>query len=177
MRFLRKLLAGSDPHWLRISIMFLVCTLVYYLPAIIGLGGGILDESTLNSLHNFYGLDFFALLFFMPVVYAAYTIGVLRAVVVALASALVFLPYSIFIYDQPGTFFRPTAFVLILSTVAAVIAILQKSDEQRRRSMAELVCLYEIGKSAEKIDAVEKFIEAAIRIIPQHLSIKGAVQV
>jgi signal transduction histidine kinase len=177
MRFLRKNFENSDPHWLRISIMFLACTLIYYLPAIIGLGEGILDKGTLNSLHNFYGLDFFAVLFFLPVVYAAYTIGVLRAVVVALASALVFLPYSIFITNQPGTLFRPTAFVLILSTVAAVIAILQKSDEQRRRSMSELVCLYEIGKSVEKTDSLDQFLESVIRIIPYNLNIKGTVQV
>lgn len=178
MRLLRsKKIVKKDPHWLRISIMFLACTLVYYLPAIIGLGGGILDKSTLNSLHNFYGLDFFALAFFVPVVYAAYSIGVLKAVVVALASALVFLPYSFFIINQPGTLFRPTSFVLILSAVAAVVAMLQKGDEQRRRSMDELKCLYEIGKSTEKTDSVEQFINAAVDIIPQNLNKKGDIQV
>jgi signal transduction histidine kinase len=178
MRLLRSKQIGiSDSHWLKISIMFLACTLVYYLPAIIGLGGGILDKGALNSLHNFYGLDFFALAFFLPVVYAAYSIGVLKAVVVALASALVFLPYSIFITDQPGALFRPTSFVLILSAVAAVVAMLQRSDEQRRRSLDELKCLYEIGKSTEKIDSVDQFINTVVKIIPQNLNNKGEVQV
>jgi signal transduction histidine kinase len=167
----------SDPHWLRISIMFLACTLVYYLPAIIGLGGGILDKNSMNSLHNFYGLDFFALAFFLPVVYAAYSLGVMRAVAVAMASALVFLPYSIFITEQPGTLFRPTSFVLILSAIAAVVAMLQKSDEQRRRNMDELKCLYEIGKATEKADSVDQFIGAIVKVIPQNLNKKNEVQV
>ena len=131
----------QDPHLLRICLMFLGCTLLYYAPAIIGLGAGITTKSTLNSLHNFYGLDFFAMIFFVPVVYAAYSTGVIKAVLVALASMVVFLPYSYFIAEQPGTFFRPTAFVLILSAVGAVVAMLQRGDEQRRRSMSELKCL------------------------------------
>ncbi|HSW58086.1 MAG TPA: ATP-binding protein [Dehalococcoidales bacterium] len=166
-----------DLHWLRISLMFLACTLVYYLPAIFGLGGGILDKDTINSLHNFYGLDFFAMAFFIPVVYAAYSIGVVRAVLVALASALVFLPYSFFVTDQPGTFFRPTSFVLILSAVGAVVAMLQRGDEQKKRSLDELKCLYEIGRSTEKNDSVEKYIHSVVDIIRLNLSKKGEIQV
>ncbi len=175
--FYKKTIEKSGSHWLRISLMFLASTLLYYLPAIIGLGGGIVNKNSLNSLHNFYGLDFFALAFFVPVVYAAYSVGVLKAVVVAFASALVFLPYSFFLTDQIGTFFRPTSFVIILSAVGAVVAMLQRGDEQRRRSLDELQCLYEIGKSTEKIDSVEQYINNVVNIIPKNLNKKGEVQV
>lgn len=166
-----------DPHLLQVCLMFLGCTLIYYAPAIIGLGAGITTKSTLNSLHNFYGLDFFALVFFLPVVYAAYSMGVIKAVLIALASMVVFLPYSAFIAEQPGTFFRPTAFVLILSAVGAVVAMLQRSDEQKHRSLNESKCLYEIGKTAEKNLSVEQYINTIVALISQSLNQKGEVEV
>jgi signal transduction histidine kinase len=43
--------------------------------------------------------------------------------------------------------------------------------------MSELKCLYEIGKSTEKTDTLDQFIEKIIRIIPQNLNSKGEVQV
>ena len=45
-----------------------------------------------------------------------------------------------------------TAFAIILSAVGAVVAMLQRSDEERRRSIKELKCLYDIGKAAEESD-------------------------
>ncbi len=167
----------TDPKVLRTCIMFLSCTIVYYLPAIIGAGGGITAESALNDLHNFYGLDFFALTFFVPVVYAAYSFGVIKAVLVAFASMFVFLPYSYFITNQPGAFFRPTSFVLILSAVGAVVAMLQRGDNQKRRSMSELKCLYDIGKAAESSASLEKFISAVVSIIPQDINRYGDIDV
>ncbi len=166
-----------DRHSLVISIMFAACTVLYYLPSILGWSGGLNAQNGLNNLHNFYGLDFFALLFFVPVVYAAYSIGVVGAVLVALASMVIFTPYSILITNQPGAFFRPTAFVLIMSVVGALVAMLQKGDEQRKRSMNELKCLSDIGKTAETAITVEKLISSVVVLIPQNLNHRGEVEV
>jgi signal transduction histidine kinase len=159
-----------EPYALRISIIFVACTILYYLPAIVGASGGIQTQNALNILHNFYGLDFYALIFFIPVVYAAYSVGVIRAVLVAFASMAVFIPYSLLITNQPGALFRPTAFVLILSAVGAVVAMLQRGDEQRNRSLSELKCLYNIGKAAESSDSIESFLNSTIDIVFQDLS-------
>lgn len=166
-----------DSHILRIGLMFIACAFFYYLPVIVGLSGGISAQNTLNKLHDFYGLDFYALLFFIPVVYAAYSVGVIKAVFVAFLSMIIFIPYSLFIISQPAALFRPTAFVLILSAVGAVIAMLQRGDSQRRRSMGELKCLYDIGKAAENCDSVEKFISSIVNIISDDLNQNEGIEV
>jgi signal transduction histidine kinase len=172
-----KIKTRGERYLLRIAILFAVCTLLYFLPDIIGMAGGTGAENTLNQLHDFYGLDFFALLFFVPVVYAAYSVGVIKAVVTALLSMIVFVPYSLFLTNQPGAFFRPTAFVLILSAVGAVVAMLQRGDEQRRRSLNELKCLYDIGKAAESSVSVERFITSVVDIVPQDFDGQGEIEV
>jgi signal transduction histidine kinase len=166
-----------DPYLPRIGIMFFACAVLYYLPALIGLFGAISAQSALNGLHDFYGLDFYALLFFIPVVYAAYSVGVIKAVFTAFLSMIIFIPYSIFITNQPGALFRPTAFVLILSAVGAVVAMLQRNDTQRRRSMNELKCLYDIGKAAENSHSIDQFLPSVISIIGQDLNQKGEMEV
>jgi len=155
------------PDIVRIFILFTICAILYYLPAIIELAGGVGAAKTINQLHDFYGLDFYAVIFFVPVVYAAYSSGVIKAVVTALLSMAVFTPYWLFLNIQPSGLFRPTAFVLTLSAVGAVVAMLQRGDEQKRNSLNELKCLYDIGKAAETSFAVEKFINSVMRIIPQ----------
>jgi signal transduction histidine kinase len=166
-----------DPYMLRIAIMFFACAFLYYLPALIGLFGAISAENTLNTLHDFYGLDFYALLFFIPVVYAAYSVGVIKAVFTAFLSMIIFIPYSIFITNQPGALFRPTAFVLILSAVGAVVAMLQRGDAQRKRGMNELKCLYDIGKAAENSKTDEQFLSSVVSIISQDLNKNGDIEV
>jgi signal transduction histidine kinase len=116
-------------------------------------------------------------LFFVPVVYAAYSVGVIRAVLVALASMVILMPYSILTTNQPGAFFRPTAFVLIMSAVGAVVAMLQKGDEQRKRSLNEMKCLFDIGKSTENAITEEKLISTVLALIPQDLNFRGTVEV
>jgi len=164
-----------DRNAVVISIMFVFCTLLYYAPSVFGWGSPPNAQNDLRNLHNFYGLDFFALLFFVPVVYAAYSTGVIRAVIVALASAVIFMPYSLLITNQPGALFRPSAFILIMSAVGAVVAMLQKGDEQRKRSMNELKCLYDIGKAAETAVKVENLLSSVAVIIPQNLNHRGIV--
>lgn len=166
-----------DPHMLRIGVLFFACALLYYLPALIGLFGAISVQNNLNSLHNFYGIDFYALLFFIPVVYAAYSVGVIKAVFTAFLSMIIFIPYSIFITNQPLGFLGPTGFVLILSAVGAVVAMLQRGDAQRKRSMNELKCLFDIGKAAENSHSEEQFLSQVVSIISQDLNKNGEIEV
>jgi signal transduction histidine kinase len=163
-----------EPQILRISLLFAACSIFYYLPTMTGLDGGPLSSPSLfSNLHNFYGLDFYALVFFIPVVYAAYLGGVMMAIVTALMSMVIFIPYSLIITNQPGALFRPTAFVLILSAVGAVVAMLQRSDEDRRQNLDGLKCLYSIGKAAEHNGSVEKFISDVTTIIFNELGQHG----
>jgi len=149
-----------------IAIM-VVCSAIYYLPVICGVAGWTSARDTLSSLHNLYGIDIYGILFFAPVVYAAYVLGVMPAVLTALVTMLVFLPYTALIDLYPNALFKPTAFVIILSAVGAVVAMLQKSDEQRRRSMKELKCLYDIGKAAKESNSIEEFLALAAELVPR----------
>ncbi len=150
-----------------LAMIMVACSLVYYLPVLTGLFGKASTQAMLTQFHNFYGIDFYALLFFAPVVYAAYITGVKGALITALICMLVLLPYSILIDDYPDVLFKPTAFVIILSAVGAVVAMLQKSDEQRRQSAKELKCLYDVGKAAEESESVEGFLAAAVDLVPR----------
>ena len=164
-------------HLWRIGIIMFACFIVYYLPSIAGLGGWTSTQDTLNRLHDFYGLDFYALVFFIPVVYAAYTIGVIGAVLTALVAMLVLIPYALLLDSHPNALFRPTAFAIILSAVGAVVAMIQKSDEQRRQSMNELECLYDIGRAAEESNDVDGFLSSVVELIPQAIKYHGETEV
>jgi len=157
----------ANHHLLYIAIVMVVCSILYYQSVICGVAGWTSARDTLNSLHNIYGIDLYGILFFAPVVYVAYVLGVMPAVLTALATMLVILPYAILIDPFPNALFKPTAFVIILSAVGAVVAMLQKSDEQRRRSMKELKCLYDIGKIAQESSSTEEFLSKAVELIPQ----------
>ncbi len=121
-----------------LTVLFGLCMALYYSYAIGGILGLASFRDGLRSLHNFYGLDFFALVFFVPVVYAAYTMGVATAVQVAMASALVVVPEKSLNQAYPYSLFRPAAYGIILSAVGAAIALLQKSDAQRQTMIRQL---------------------------------------
>jgi signal transduction histidine kinase len=149
-----------------IAIM-VVCSIIYYLPVIGGLAGWASFQNTINGLHNFYGIDFYGLVFFAPVVYAAYTLGVIPSVLTALVAMLIFLPHAILIDTYPNALFKPTAFVIILSAVGAVVAMLQKSEQQHRQRMKEMKCLYDIGKATEESSSMDEFLSKVVALIPQ----------
>ena len=90
-------------------------SLIYYLPVLFGMFGWTSAEFALNRLHNLYGIDFLGLVYFAPVVYAAYVLGVIPAVLVALLTMLILLPNAIMDESYPSALFKPTAFVIILS--------------------------------------------------------------
>ena len=156
-----------NTHLWRIALITLISSLVYYLPVIMGIIGDTSTRNVLDQLHDFYGLDLYALVFFAPVVYAAYTMGVMGAVVVSLVCMLILIPYAALYAQYPNALFRPAAFTVILSAVGAVIAMLQKGDYERRRNLNEITCLHDIGKATEESNSMERFLALVIRLIPQ----------
>ena len=67
----------ANKHLRYIIAIMVFCAIIYYLPVIGQQLGWTSTLNTLNSFHNFYGIDFYGLMFFAPVVYAAYTLGVM----------------------------------------------------------------------------------------------------
>jgi len=157
--------SSVSPFLWRIIIITMACSLFYYSPTIAQYLGWITDNSIFHSLHDFYGIDFYAIVFFVPVVYAAYMLGVIAAALTALFSMLILFPQALLIATDPAAIFRPTAFAIILSAVGAVIAMIQKSDEQRHRNMLELKCLYDMGKTAEESDSINDFMSSVVNLI------------
>lgn len=157
----------SNPHLKYITGIMVLCSIIYYLPVIGGLFGWTSLENSLNSLHNFYGIDFLGLIFFIPVVYTAYVLGVIPAIMTAFITMIILLPHAILIDTYPIAMFKPTAFVIILSAVGAVVAMLQKSEQAHHQRMKEMKCLYDIGKAAEESRSVDNFLSRVVGLIPQ----------
>jgi signal transduction histidine kinase len=157
----------SNKHLRYIIVTMVLCSIIYYSPVISGFFGWTTLEHNLDKLHNISGIDFLGLSFFAPVVYAAYVLGVIPAILTALIAFLVLLPYTILIDTYPNAMFKPAAFVIILSAVGAVVAMLQKSEQQHRQRMKEMKCLYDIGKAVEESDSEEEFISKVVNLIPQ----------
>ena len=157
----------ANKHLRYIIAIMAFCAVVYYLPAISGRLGWIDVQDSLNNLHNLYGIDFLGLIFFAPVVYSAYVLGVIPAILTAFIAMLILLPHAILIDTYPNALFKPTAFVIILSAVGAVVAMLQKSEQQHHQRIKEMKCLYDIGKAAGDSNSVDEFLGKVVTIIPQ----------
>ncbi len=172
----KKMSLWANRHLWRIAVVTAACSLVYYLPNVVGLVSGELGTK-IGVIHDFYGLDLYALAFFAPVLYAAYVIGVTGAVATALVSMLVLFPYSLLTATRPDAFFRPTAYAIILSAVGAVIAMLQTNEEQWRRNTNEFKCLFNIGKAVEESSSVAEFLTAMVKLIPPAIRYGGETRV
>src|SRR4030042_1175222 len=85
----------TNKHLRYIIAIMAVCSIIYYLPAIGDALGWSPLYGSFNSLHDFYGIDFLGLIFFAPVVYAAYALGVIPAITAALVAMFVLLPHAI----------------------------------------------------------------------------------
>jgi len=162
----RKRLRISNKHLPYIVGTMVTAVLVYYLPVIAGLFGWTGLQDGMNQLHNLAGIDFLGLVFFVPVVYTAYIFGVRPAVIVSFISMLMLLPYALLIDNYPNAFFKPTAFVIILSAVGSVVAMVQRSELEHRQRMKEMKCLYDIGKAAEESQSIAGFLETIVSLIP-----------
>jgi PAS domain S-box-containing protein/putative nucleotidyltransferase with HDIG domain len=140
------------------------CSIFYHLPFFAGLIGWTSLQNALSTLHEFYGLVFFA-----PVVYAAYVFGVIGAMLTAFITILILLPYTTSTAPYLESLFRATAFGIILCAVGAAVALIQKGDAQQRRNMNEIRHLFDIKKAAETSDSLEQFLSSVIELIPQGL--------
>jgi signal transduction histidine kinase len=156
----------TNKHLRYIVLITLFCSIFYYLPAIGNALGWTSFYNTLDGLHDFYGIDFLGLVFFAPVVYTAYVRGVTPAIMAALVAMFILLPHAVLVEKFPNALFKPTAFVIILSAVGAVVAMLQKSEQQHKQRIKEMKCLYDIGKATEESHSVEEFIAKVVTLIP-----------
>lgn len=165
----KKYVRTNNTHLQRLVLMVVTCSLIYYLPSIVGLAGHASLQQMLRIPHDFYGLDFYALFFFIPVVYAAYKMGINSAVAISIASMALLIPYGIF-SPYPDALFRPAAFAIILSSVGAVVAMLQKGDERQQQRLKELRCLHNIGKLADRSNSLEELAQGVTNSIAQLIS-------
>jgi signal transduction histidine kinase len=156
----------KNKHLRYIIAITALCCFIYYLPVISYELGWTSLYNSLNGLHDFYGIDFLGLIFFAPVVYTAYVLGVIPAIMAALVAMLILLPHAILYDNYPNALFKPTAFVIILSAVGAVVAMLQKSEAEHRQRMKEMKCLYDIGKATEESRSIDEFIDKVVALIP-----------
>ena len=156
----------SNKHLWHLAAIMAFCALFYYLPAIGGALGWISLETSLGNLHDFAGIDFLGLIFFAPVVYVAYIFGVMPSILTAFAAMFILLPNAIMADVYPNALFKPTAFVIILSAVGAVVAMLQKSELEHRLRMKEMKCLYNIGKAADESTTMDAFLSKVVELIP-----------
>jgi signal transduction histidine kinase len=156
----------TNKHLRYIIAIMALCSIIFYLPDIGNQLGWTSLYNSLNGLHDFYGIDFLGLIFFAPVVYTAYVLGVIPAIMAALVAMLILLPNAILIENFPNALFKPTAFVIILSAVGAVVAMLQKSEQQHHQRFKEMKCLYDIGKATEESHSIDEFIAKVVTLIP-----------
>jgi signal transduction histidine kinase len=117
--------------WAIIAIMALG-SLVYYLPAIGERAGWASLYNALDGLHDFYGVDILGIIFFAPVIYAAFALGVISAIIATVTTLLVRLPQAILFDNYPEDLFKLAAFIAILAAVGAAIAMWQKSAQESR---------------------------------------------
>lgn len=162
----------SDHHLRSIAIIMIACSAFYYLPLLAGAVGLTSVQEALTTLHEFYGLVFFA-----PVVYAAYVFGISGATLTAFATILILLPYATSADPYLEGLFRATAFGIILSAVGAAVALIQKGDERQRKSVKELRHLYEVGKAADASETVEQFLSSVADLINEAVRCPGQTRV
>jgi signal transduction histidine kinase len=171
-----KHLNVDSPRW-RLLALIAACAIIYYLSNLIAVLGLQSANGFLSSLHNFYGLDFYALVFFIPVVYAAYAFGIREAVLLAVIAVLVILPQAIAGSAYPNSLLRPAAFGVILSAVGATIALLQRNDQQRKEVVRELRCLYNIGKAADEAKTTEAFLTCVVDIVQSDIQLPKGMRI
>ncbi|MBI4267743.1 MAG: hypothetical protein HY662_03050 [Chloroflexi bacterium] len=151
-------------HVWRTGVMTALAVIIYYLPSVFVKAGWVPADSLLYSLHGYFEIDVYAIVFFAPVAYAAYTVGMKWALATALLSMLLLFPYAID-RGQWVAMLQPTAFAIILAAVGAAVSMLQRSDEQQRHRISELVCLDNVGTAAKESQSVDSFLSAVLETV------------
>jgi len=120
------------------------CTIFYYLGIIIELMGWLKPQWGIFYVVH----DLHRLLFFIPVLYAAYIFRVKGAIVTAVISMLVFLYRAMIISPYAESLLRPIVFVIILGGVGILVSKLL--DNVTERGQAEEA----LWKSKERFRAL-----------------------
>lgn len=130
-----------NAHTWYITAIMMVCTMFCYLDTIVELvGWPKLQWGVVYTVH-----DLHRLLFFIPVLYAAYIFRTRGATVTTIVAMLIFLPRAMFISPYPEPLLRPIAFVIILGGVGILVAKLldnisgRKWTEERLRQQSEFL--------------------------------------
>ncbi len=126
----RPIAAWRNPHTWYITAIMIVCSIFYYLDTIIELLGW--PKSWWDMLYTVH--DLHRLLFFIPVLYAAYIFRVRGVIVTALILILIFLPHAMFISPYPEALLRAMVFVIIIGGVGILVAKLLNSITERKQA-------------------------------------------
>jgi signal transduction histidine kinase len=122
----------SNKHLWSIIAITVLGSLLYYLPAIGNQAGWSSLYNALNGLHDFYGVDILGIIFFAPVIYAAFALGLIPAIIATFTTLVIRLPQAILIDNYSEYLFKLAAFSIVLGAVGAAIAMWQKSEQQSR---------------------------------------------
>jgi signal transduction histidine kinase len=118
--------------WYIIAIMAAI-SVFYYLPAIGKQAGWTSLYNTLNRYHDFWGVDLIGLLFFVPVIYAAFTLGLMPAIITTVATLIIRLPFAILTANYAEYLFKLAAFSIALGVIGAFVAMWRRSEQQSQR--------------------------------------------
>jgi len=125
--------AWKNAHLWYIVLIMAACSTFYYLDSIFNS----LDWDILYVPH-----DIHRLLFGIPVLYASLIFKTRGAIIITLISALIFLPYALFISPYPNPVIRPLLFCGVAGTIGILVAKLlnevtehKKSEEKLRESV------------------------------------------
>ena len=162
----------ANPHFCRIVAIVVACSIFYHFPFFAGLFGWVSVQQALSGFHEFYALVFFA-----PVVYAAYVYGVTGATLTSFIIVLLLLPSATTTEPYLQSLFRATAFAIILTAVGAAVALIVKGDEKHRKSLKELRHLYDVGKAAQASSSLYSFLPSAAQLIRDALALPPQTRV
>ncbi len=126
-----KGLRASKHLWYIIAVMAL-CSLIYYLPAIGNRAGWASLYNTLKPFHDFYGIDILGIAFFAPVIYAAFALGLIPAIIVTVTTLLIRLPFAVLTDNYAEYLFKLGVFSIALGVIGAAVALWRKSEQQSR---------------------------------------------
>jgi len=152
----------------RTAAIFAGTSVLYYIPTLLLIVNIITQNSLLNGLHDFYGIDIYAFVFFVPVTYAAYKLGIKMALVTAFACMIILFPYAT-TKAQPVAMLQPTALGIILGAIGAAVAMLQRSEEQQRQRINEFNSLYKVGSITDTYKSLTDYFPALVNVIEKTL--------
>jgi len=109
--------------------LFVICTVLYYFGELVDLAGWeALRWDFFYTVHDIHRLFFLA-----PVISAGYFFRIKGAVIVAIASLIVFLPRGILVSPFPDAIWRAVLFSIIAGALGVLTGVMRNQSEQRSR--------------------------------------------